>query len=94
MSKKTELETFDGLNGGYLIKKETVTMHDSRGAKLEIGDRVIIEAEVISLNTGGDENYCCCGVRVVTPQQVDRHKVMEPPEFSALSTKMLTKVGK
>lgn len=67
-------------------------MHDSRGASLNIGDRVLIEAEVTDLN-GGDQNYCCCGVKVVTPEQPGKEKVMSPPTFSAMSTKFLTKVG-
>lgn len=68
-------------------------MHDSRGAALKVGDRVFIEAEITSLATGGDENYCCVDVKVVTPDQPNKEKVMQPPSFSALSTKMLTKIG-
>jgi hypothetical protein len=68
-------------------------MHDSRGAALKVGDRVLIEAEITELSTGGDENYCCVGIKVVTPEQPGKDKVMSPPTFSALSTKMLTKVG-
>lgn len=69
-------------------------MHDSRGAELKVGDRVLVEAEIVNLSTGGDENYCCVDIQVVTPEQVGKDKVMQPPKFSALSTKMLTKVGK
>lgn len=72
---------------------EVFEMHDSRGAALKKGDRVLIEAEITQLNEGGDENYCCVDVQVVTPDQPDKKKVMEPPLFSALSTKMLTKIG-
>lgn len=68
-------------------------MHDSRGAELKKGDRVLIEAEIVQLSTGGDENYCCVDVKVITPDQPDKDKVMSPPQFSALSTRMLTKVG-
>lgn len=68
-------------------------MHDSRGAALKVGDRVLIEAEIVNLSTGGDENYCCVDIQVVTPDQVGREKVMAPPKVSAMSTKMLTKVG-
>lgn len=68
-------------------------MHDSRGASLKVGDRVLIEAEIIELNSGGDENFCCVGVKVVTPDQPKRELVMQAPTFSALSTKMLTKIG-
>ncbi len=68
-------------------------MHDSRGAELKVGDRVLIEAEVVKLNQG-DENFCCVDVKVVTPEQPTKTAVMAPPTFSALSTKMLTKVGR
>lgn len=67
-------------------------MHDSRGAALKVGDRVLIEAEVTELQSG-DENFCCCAVKVVTPEQPNKEKVMQPPVFQAMSTKMLTKVG-
>lgn len=68
-------------------------MHDSRGAPIKVGDRVLIEAEVTELN-GSDENYCCCSVKVVLPDQANKEKVMEHrPTISAMSTKMLTKVG-
>lgn len=68
-------------------------MHDSRGAELKVGDRVLIEAEITNLSTGGDENFCCVDVKVVTPDQPTKAAVMSPPSFSALSTKMLTKIG-
>lgn len=68
-------------------------MHDSRGAEIKVGDRVLIEAEVTELN-GSDENFCCCSVVVVVPEQVGQEKVMNHrPTVSAMSTKMLTKVG-
>ena len=68
-------------------------MHDSRGAAIKVGDRVLIEAEVTELN-GGDENFCCCSVKVLLPDQTGKDKVMEHrPTVTAMSTKMLTKVG-
>src|SRR3990167_6181957 len=68
-------------------------MHDSRGAEIKVGDRVLIEAEVTELQ-GGDENFCCCAIKVVLPDQAGKEKVMEHrPTLSALSTKMLTKIG-
>ena len=67
-------------------------MHDSRGASVKVGDRVLIEGEITQC--GGDENFCCCTVRVILPDQAGKEKVMEHrPEISALSTKMLTKVN-
>ena len=68
-------------------------MHDSRGAALKKGDRVFIEAEIVNLSTGADENFCCVDVKVITPDQPNKEKVMQPPTFGALSTKMLTKIG-
>lgn len=68
-------------------------MHDSRGASLKVGDRVLIEAEVTELQPQADENFCCCAVKVVTPDHPGEEKVMSPPVFSAMSTKMLTKIG-
>lgn len=68
-------------------------MHDSRGAALKVGDRVLIEAQITRLNDGDDENYCCVDVVVVTPDQPGKELVMQPPSFSALSTRMLTKIA-
>lgn len=68
-------------------------MHDSRGAPIKVGDRVLIEAKVTELN-GGDENFCCCSVEVVLPDQAGGEKVMSRrPALKAMSTKMLTKIG-
>lgn len=66
-------------------------MHDSRGARLKVGDRVLIEAEVTELQEGADPNYCNVHVKVVTPQQRDTTP-MVPPGVT-INTKMLTKVG-
>jgi len=60
---------------------------------LKVGDRVLIEAEVCQLSEGGDENYCCVDVQVIAPEQVNKDKVMSPPKFTSLSTRMLTRVG-
>lgn len=68
-------------------------MHDSRGAEVKVGDHVLIEAEVVQVATGGDENYCVADVQVVTPDQPGKEKVMPPPKVTSLSTRMLTKVG-
>lgn len=67
-------------------------MHDSRGAQLNVGDRVLIEAEVKELCAGADPNYCNVTISVVTPEQRDKTP-MVPPTLSAINTKMLTKVG-
>ena len=67
-------------------------MHDSRGAELKVGDRVLIEAEVKELQANGDANYCNVTVQVVTPQQANGTPMI-PPSLSAINTKMLTKVG-
>lgn len=53
----------------------------------------MIEAEITNLSEGCDENFCCVTVKVVTPDQPKRELVMSPPDFSAISTKMLTKIG-
>src|SRR5580692_7497103 len=76
-----------------LVHTKEATMHDSRGAPLKVGDRVLIEAEVCQLSEGGDENYCCVDVQVIAPEQVNKDKVMSPPKFTSLSTRMLTRVG-
>ena len=68
-------------------------MHDSRGAALKVGDRVLIEAEITNLATSGDENFCVVDVQVKTPDQVGREKVMSAPEIKCMSTRMLTKIG-
>jgi hypothetical protein len=68
-------------------------MHDSRGANLGIGDRVLVEAEVTELQPHADPNYCNVTIRVVTPDQRDVTP-MVPPTISAINTKMLTKCGK
>lgn len=67
-------------------------MHDSRGAALKVGDRVLIEAEVTELQESADPNYCNVCIKVVTPAQRDTTP-MVPPTLSAINTKMLTKVG-
>ena len=68
-------------------------MHDSRGAEIKVGDKVLIEAEVTELN-GGDENFCCCTVAITLPEQSGQAGVMNHrPTVSAMSTKMLTKIG-
>lgn len=67
-------------------------MHDSRGASLHVGDRVLIEAEVTRLYPGSDPDYCNVEVTVITPDQSSPTE-MSPPSISAINTKMLTKVG-
>lgn len=67
-------------------------MHDSRGAELKVGDRVLIEAQVTDLSPQADPNYCNVRIRVVTPDQRDKTP-MAPPTIDAINTKMLTKVG-
>lgn len=67
-------------------------MHDSRGAQLKVGDRVIIEAEVKELQPSADADYCNVTIQVVTPEQTNKTP-MSPPSLSAINTKMLTKVG-
>ena len=68
-------------------------MHDSRGAEIKVGDKVLIEAEVIELNVG-DENFCCCTVAITLPEQSGQAGVMNHrPTISSMSTKMLTKIG-
>ena len=68
-------------------------MHDSRGAQLKVGDRVLVEAEVKELQPNADANYCNVTIVVVTPDQKDPTP-MSPPSWSGINTKMLTKVGK
>jgi hypothetical protein len=67
-------------------------MHDSRGAPLKVGDRVLLEAEVTSCGSDDAGGYCNVTVQVVTPQQPSP-PAMTPPTVSALNTKMVTKVG-
>jgi hypothetical protein len=67
-------------------------MHDSRGAQLKVGDRVLIEAEVKELQPNADADYCNVTIQVVTPEQTNKTP-MSPPSLSAINTKMLTKVG-
>jgi hypothetical protein len=68
-------------------------MHDSRGAELKVGDRVLIEAEVTELQPKADPNYCNVYVKAITPEQKDGTP-MTPPSNIVFNTKMLTKVGK
>ena len=68
-------------------------MHDSRGAKLQVGDRVFIEAAVIRIASGGDENNCCVSVEVVTPDQPEKKDIMPAPYLPSLSARMMTKIG-
>src|SRR5579864_1484764 len=72
--------------------QQELTMHDSRGAALKVGDRVMIEAEVTQVGTDPMNDYCNCTVKVITPEQTNRTP-MDPPSLSAINTKMLTKVG-
>ncbi len=67
-------------------------MHDSRGANLKLGDRVLIEAEIAELQPQADPNYCNVRVNVVTPAQ-SNPTPMKPPGDIVLNTKMLTKVA-
>src|SRR5690242_12456094 len=67
-------------------------MHDSRGAALKVGDRVLIEAEITQLGTDPTNEYCNVTIQVVTPDQA-KPTPMVPPTLSAINTKMLTKVG-
>lgn len=65
-------------------------MHDSRGAPLKVGDRVLIEAEITSVQDS-DNGYCNVTVQTKTPAQKD------PPPMAGscltLNTRMLSKVG-
>lgn len=72
-------------------KKESIPMHDSRGAALKVGDRVTIEAEVTDCQST-DNGYCNCSVKVVTPQQ-SNPPPMVPPSGIVLNTRMVSKVG-
>ena len=67
-------------------------MHDSRGAALKVGDRVLVEAQVTALCSGDDTGFCNVTIQVVTPQQV-KPPEMTPPTLSAINTRMLTKVA-
>ncbi len=67
-------------------------MHDSRGAQLKVGDRVLIEAEVTELQAQADPDYCNVTVKAITPEQKDKTP-MVPPSGMVFNTKMLTKVG-
>lgn len=66
-------------------------MHDSRGARLNVGDKVFIVAEVTWLYEGADPNFCNCSVKVITPEQTNTTPMI-PPTIYAINTKMLTKV--
>lgn len=70
-------------------------MHDSRGAPLKVGDRVLLEAEVTSCQAD-DNGYCNVTVATVTPDQmqagVDSKPPMSPTSLT-LNTRMLTRVG-
>jgi hypothetical protein len=66
-------------------------MHDSRGAALKVGDRVLLEGELTQV-CDSDNGYCNCNVKIVTPDQRDKPP-MDPPSLSAINTRMLTKVG-
>jgi uncharacterized protein YkwD len=66
-------------------------MHDSRGAPLKVGDRVLLEGELTQVCTD-DNGYCNCNVKIVTPEQREKPP-MEPPSLSAINTRMLTKIG-
>lgn len=68
-------------------------MHDSRGASLQVGDRVLVEAEITELQPQADPNYCNVTIKAVTPDQANPTP-MAPPSHMVFNTKMLTKVGK
>lgn len=68
-------------------------MHDSRGAQLKVGDRVMIEAEITELQPTADANYCNVYVNAITPDQTNPTP-MTPPSHMVFNTKMLTKIGK
>jgi hypothetical protein len=68
-------------------------VHDSRGAKLNVGDRVIVECEITELQPEADPNYCNVYIKAITPDQRDATP-MSPPSNMVFNTKMLTKVGK
>lgn len=70
-----------------------LTMHDSRGAELKVGDRVFVECEVTELQSGADPNYCNVTIKAITPDQANPTP-MVPPSCMVFNTKMLTKIGK
>lgn len=67
-------------------------MHDSRGAQLKVGDRVLIEAEITELQPEADPDFCNVRVKAITPDQKDPTP-MVPPSGMVFNTKMLTKIG-
>lgn len=64
--------------------------HDSRGALLKKGDRVLVEG-VLTEDPSADGGYCNANVKFVTPEQRDPPP-MVPPN-NVFNTRMLTKVG-
>lgn len=64
--------------------------HDSRGALLKKGDRVLVEGVLVEDPTS-DGGYCNAQVKFVTPDQREKPP-MEPPG-NVFNTRMLTKVG-
>jgi hypothetical protein len=65
--------------------------HDSRGAPLKKGDRVILEAVLLD-NPLDDSGYCNCKLQIVTPEQRDPPP-MKGDVLSAVNTRHLTKIG-
>lgn len=64
--------------------------HDSRGALLKKGDRVLVEG-ILTEDPSADGGYCNAHVKFVTPEQRDPPP-MSPPN-DTFNTRMLTKVG-
>jgi hypothetical protein len=64
--------------------------HDSRGALLKKGDRVLVEFELTDDPTA-DEGYCNANCTAVVPEQTAKPP-MVPPHV-VFNTRMLTKVG-
>jgi hypothetical protein len=64
--------------------------HDSRGALLKKGDRVLIEGVLVD-NPQPDNGYCNCRVKIITPEQRDKPP-MDGDTLSAINTRMLTKI--
>jgi hypothetical protein len=62
-------------------------MHDANGHPLKVGDKVVIPAEVTSVQPGSD--YCNVSVKTTLGRKPDGHK----ESFSAINTAQLVKVS-
>ncbi len=64
--------------------------HDSRGALLKKGDRVLVEFE-LSDEPSADNGYCNANCVAVVPDQKEKPPMSAP--MCVFNTRMLTKVG-